>query len=52
MGRVRDLDVKPRKKRIAIAVLAAVLALAVAALFVCTAYLVNSSYNPFLYFRF
>ena len=26
--------------------------LAVAALFVCTAYLVNSSYNPFLYFRF
>ena len=27
-------------------------ALAVAALFVCTAYLVNSSYNPFLYFRF
>ena len=26
--------------------------LAVAAMFVCTAYLVNSSYNPFLYFRF
>jgi len=27
-------------------------ALSIAALFVCTAYLVNSSYNPFLYFRF
>ena len=27
-------------------------ALAIAAMFVCTAYLVNSSYNPFLYFRF
>ncbi len=27
-------------------------ALAVSEMFVCTAYLVNSSYNPFLYFRF